>query len=243
MSSNNGRGDSGGLVGVQYEILPLLPVRNIVVYPFMILPLFVGRESSIEAVKQSLDVHNRLIVLAGQKDMFIESPAPEEIYNFGTLAMIMRERTLPDGRVKILIQGLSKVYISEFLRLTNSNFFQVKVKRVEGPAGESDAVAVDSLMRTARERLEKIISVGKVLSADILMVLEDIQDPGRLSDLIASNLNLKVDEGQELLETLAPIERLQFYCKIRCKTMRNHPYQRDNYWAKKNQYCVKKFGR
>src|SRR3990167_7084609 len=90
------------------ETLPLLPIRDIVVYPFMILPLFVGREASIQAVEQSLSKFDRLILLAGQRDISAESPSPEEIFELGTVAMIMRMRKLPDGRIKILIQGLSK---------------------------------------------------------------------------------------------------------------------------------------
>ncbi|MBF0311848.1 MAG: endopeptidase La [Oligoflexia bacterium] len=197
--------ESGG-ADVNLEILPLLPVRNIVVYPFMILPLFVGRESSIQSVKSSLDNYNRLIVLASQKDISVENPAPEEIYNVGTLAMIMRERSLPDGRVKILIQGLSKVYINEFIQ--EGALYRVRIKKVENIVPKIDNIALTSLMKLAREQLEKLIAVGKTLSPDILMVLEDIQDPGRLSDLIASNLNLKVEEAQHILETLDPVERL-----------------------------------
>lgn len=188
------------------DTLPLLPIRDLVVYPFMILPLFVGRESSIKAVEEALNHTDRLIVLSSQKDISAEAPEPSEIFELGTVAMIMRMRKLPDGRVKILIQGLSKAKIISFE--DTKPFFKVKLQKVENEEVAETQAVVEALMRSVRENLEKVISLGKVLSPDILMVLEDIQDPGRLADLVASNLNLKVSEAQHILEVLNPIERL-----------------------------------
>jgi ATP-dependent Lon protease len=124
----------------------------------------------------------------------------------GTVAMIMRMRKLPDGRVKILIQGLSKARIKEFVG--TEPFYQVKVEKVDAQPVTASTATIEALSRTVKENLEKVISLGKVLSPDILMVLEDIQDPGRLADLVASNLNLKVTEAQKVLEILDPVERL-----------------------------------
>ncbi|MES2528574.1 MAG: endopeptidase La [Bdellovibrionota bacterium] len=188
------------------ETLPLLPVRDLVVYPFMILPLFVGRETSIKAVEESYNKTDRLILLSSQKDITAESPSPSEIYEMGTVAMIMRMRRLPDGRIKILIQGLAKARIKEFV--STEPFYQVKVEKVESQQVTASTATVEALARATKENLEKVISLGKVISPDILMVLEDIQDPGRLSDLIASNLNLKVSEAQKVLEIIDPVERL-----------------------------------
>jgi ATP-dependent Lon protease len=188
------------------ETLPLLPIRDLVVYPFMILPLFVGRESSIKAVEESLNNTDRLILLSSQKDISAEAPSPSEIFEVGTVAMIMRMRKLPDGRIKILIQGLSKAKITSFE--TQQPFFKVKVEKIENHKVTESPTTMEALMRSVRENLEKVISVGKVLSPDILMVLEDIQDPGRLADLVASNLNLKVEEAQSILETLSAVDKL-----------------------------------
>lgn len=188
------------------ENLPLLPIRDLVVYPFMILPLFVGRESSIQAVEHSLAQTDRLILLSSQKDINAESPRPSEIFELGTVAMIMRMRKLPDGRIKILVQGLSKARITKFEQ--EQPFFKVNIEKVQDFQIQEKDVTVTALMRTIREQLERVITLGKVLSPDILMVLEDIDDPGRLGDLVASNLNLHVAEGQMVLETLDPIERL-----------------------------------
>jgi len=189
------------------DTLPLLPIRDLVVYPFMILPLFVGRESSIKAVEESLNNTDRLILLASQKDIQCEHPKPSEIYELGTVAMIMRMRKLPDGRVKILIQGLTKAKVNSFVQ--TEEFYQVNVSKVESTEPTETKEVLEALMRSVRENLEKVISIGKVLSPDILMVLEDIQDPGRLADLVASNLNLKVEEAQTILETLNATDRLQ----------------------------------
>jgi ATP-dependent Lon protease len=188
------------------ETLPLLPVRDIVVYPFMILPLFVGRETSIKAVEESLNNTDRLIILVSQKDITAETPSPSEIYELGTVAMIMRMRKLPDGRIKILIQGLSKARITEFV--ATEPFYQVKTQKVVSLPVIANPSTVEALSRTVKENLEMVISLGKTLSPDILMVLEDIQDPGRLADLVASNLNLKVFDAQRVLEILDPVERL-----------------------------------
>jgi len=188
------------------ESMPLLPIRDIVVYPFMILPLFVGRNASIQAVESSLSEFDRLILLSSQKDITDESPHPDEIYRTGTVAMIMRMRKLPDGRLKILVQGLSKAKIIDFQQ--EAPFFKVKLEKVIEPITQHNEIETNALMRNIKEQLEKLISLGKVLSSDILMVLEDINEPGRLADLISSNLNLHVSEAQMILETLDPIDRL-----------------------------------
>lgn len=189
------------------ETLPLLPIRDIVVYPFMILPLYIGRESSILAVEEALNNTDRLILLASQKDIHAEQPGPQDIFDLGTVAMIMRMRKLPDGRLKILIQGLTKARITSFQ--STDPFYQVKLQKVDHPIINDEEQVCEALMRSVRENLELVINKGKVLSPDILMVLEDIHNPSRLADLVASNLNLKVEQAQELLELFDSKERLQ----------------------------------
>jgi ATP-dependent Lon protease len=187
------------------DILPLLPVRDVVVYPYMILPLFVGREISIAAVDYALS-RDRLIFLATQKDVSEEDPSPEAIYKFGTVAMIMRMLKLPDGRVKILVQGLSKGKIEEYL--SSKPFYSVRIERIAEPAmGES--LETEALIRTVKEQIAKIVSLGKVISPEVMVIVENMQEPGSLADLVASNIGLKVEEAQGLLEILDPIERLK----------------------------------
>lgn len=186
------------------EVLPLLPVRDVVVYPFMIIPLFVGREMSIKAVDQAL-AGDRMILLATQHDVGEEDPAPDKIYEVGTVAMIMRMLKLPDGRVKILVQGLVKARISEYLE--SRQYYSVRIDRiVEPPAPEN--LETEALIRTVREQLVKIVELGKQLSPEIMVIIENITDPGSMADLIASNMGLKLVEAQMLLEIVDPVRRL-----------------------------------
>ncbi len=203
--------------GEQVEIpnsLPMLPVRDIVVFPYMIIPLFVGRDSSIKAVEEALSRSDRLILLASQKDISDEHPSPDGIYQTGTVSMIMRMRKLPDGRIKILTQGLCKAKIKDFNQ--TQPFYECGIEKINEENSDK-ASESEALMRNVREQLERVISLGKVLSPDILMVLDDITDPGRLADLVASNLGLKVSEAQVILETGDSVDRLSKISEILAK--------------------------
>jgi ATP-dependent Lon protease len=185
-------------------ILPLLPVRDIVIFPYMTLPLFVGREGSIAAVEEAL-ARDRHIFLATQKDPSVEEPKVEDLYRTGTVAMIMRMLKLPDGRLKILIQGVVKGRILEFMESRPA--VRVRIERiVESPVKEG-SLEVEALMRASREKIEKILSL-KNMPVEILMVTENIGNPGVLADLVASNLRLKIEEAQGVLEEADPVARL-----------------------------------
>lgn len=191
--------------------LPMLPVRDIVVFPYMILPLFVGRDASIKSVEEAL-AKNRLIFLASQKEITEENPSPESIYGVGTIAMIMRMRKLSDGRIKILIQGVGKGRIKNFTKTDPS--FEVAIEKIEEVPVPGPSVEIEALSRQAKDSIEKIIALGRVLSPDILLVLDDVSDPGRLADLIASNLGIKVPDAQRVLETIDPKEKLKLVCDL-----------------------------
>lgn len=193
------------------QTLPMLPVRDIVVFPYMIIPLFVGRDASIRSVEEAL-AKNRLIFLASQKDITEENPSPENIYTVGTVAMIMRMRKLSDGRVKILIQGVAKGRMKNFIKTAPS--FEVSVEKIEDTPIQKSVVESETLIRTAKEHIERIIALGRPLSPDILLVLDDVSDPGRIADLIASNLGVKVHDAQKVLETADPYERLRLVNEI-----------------------------
>lgn len=193
------------------QTLPMLPVRDIVVFPYMIIPLFVGRESSIRSVEDALS-KNRLIFLASQKDISEETPTPDTIFETGTVAKIMRMRKLSDGRVKILIQGEAKGRITAYTKTSGS--FEVTVEKVEDVVNTAQRTEVQALVKTAKECIEKTIALGKALSPDILLVLDDVTDPGRIADLIASNMGLKVYDAQKVLETTDTKERLSFICQL-----------------------------
>lgn len=186
--------------------LPMLPVRDIVVFPYMIIPLFVGRESSIRSVEEAL-AKGELIFLASQKEVTEENPHPDNIYNVGTVAKIMRMRKLTDGRVKILIRGVSKARVLKYTKTQTS--YEVEVEQITEPKDTTPQVEVEAMIRNAREQIEKIIGLGRVLSPDILLVLDDVTEPGRLADLIASNIGLKISDAQAVLETSNHKDRLK----------------------------------
>ncbi len=188
------------------EVLPMLPVRDIIIFPYMILPLFVSRERSINAIEEALS-RDRLIFLVAQRDMTQEDPAPERIYHVGTIAIIMRMLKLADGHLKILVQGLSKGMISEYIQLKPA--FLVKVHQIQEPEVGETTPEIEALMRGVKEQLEKLISFGKILSPDLVLILDSIDEPGRLADLVSSNVGLNVERAQEILEILNPVERLK----------------------------------
>jgi len=187
------------------DVLPLLPVRDVVVYPFMIIPLFVGRESSVKAVDSAL-AGDRMILLATQFEISDEEPPPDKIYGVGTVAMIMRMLKLPDGRVKILVQGLAKARITEYV--TEKPYYSVRIERLNDSLAVDSTLETEALIRTVREQLAKVVELGKQISPEVVVILENIQDPGSMADLIASNMGLKVADAQQLLETADPIMRL-----------------------------------
>ncbi|MBI4689624.1 MAG: endopeptidase La, partial [Nitrospirae bacterium] len=193
------------------ESLPVLPVRDIVVFPYMILPLFVGREMSIKAIDHSLNT-NKMIMLLTQKDLNTENPAPNELYNTGTVALIMRMLKLPDGRVKILVQGLTKARAMKFSQ--EDPFFKADIEKVvESKLGEI-TIEVEAVMRTVKEQIDKAVSLGKTILPDIMIVVENLDDPGKLADLIASNIGLKTEQAQEVLEITDPVRRLKKVSEI-----------------------------
>ncbi len=193
------------------ETLPLLPVRDMVMYPSVVLPLFVGRDTSINAVEKALS-KDRLIIVAAQKDLKDEDPLPDRIYSIGVVSQIMRMLRLPDGRVKILIQGLKKAEVKEYIQETPA--FLVKVNVIEEPVITEITLEIEALMRYVKEEMERVVSMGRMVPPDILIVLDTIDEPGRLADIAAANLGLNVEKAQEILEIIDPIERLRKLSEI-----------------------------
>ncbi len=188
------------------DIMPLLPVRDLVVYSYMFLPLFVGRDSSIRAVEEAMK-QNRLILLATQKNPAEDNPTPNDIYPVGTVAMIMRKLKLPDNRIKILIQGLVKARIKRYIQ--DSSVFTVEIEKLVEPVAGELTVEIEALMRNVKEQCEKILSLKGLISSEVLEILENVNEPGRLADLVASNLKLSIDESQKILEIIDPVVRLK----------------------------------
>jgi len=202
-------GDITGLSEMQADLpseLPALPLRDIVIYPFMIVPLFVSRERSIKAIDEALAA-NRMIVLVAQKDAEIEEPAEKDLYGVGTVSVVMRKLNLPDGRIRILVQGLLRVKIRSII--PKQGYLCAKIEPITETAISKKSVEIEALMRNIKSLMERAVTLGKEISPEVLSVISNLEDPGRLADFSASNLDLKVEDAQLILETIDPVERLR----------------------------------
>ena len=186
--------------------LPILPVRDVVIFNYTILPLFVGREASVRAVTAALNGSRHLYVLT-QKDEQVENPGPDDLHAIGTVVMIMRMLKLPDGRLKLLVQGVSRAKALSISQ--KNNFLEAEILPLPEMEVFPHNVETEAMMRTVREQSEHILNLRGMVSNDIMTVLSSIEHPGRLADLIASNLRLRVNEAQELLECINPVDRLR----------------------------------
>src|SRR5436190_7345050 len=186
--------------------LPLLPLRDIVIYPFMIVPLFVSREKSIRAVDQALGEH-RMILLTCQKDLDKEEPQQDDLYKVGTVAVIMRMLKLPDGRIRILVQGVSRAQVDSVD--SAGECLQAKLQVMTEQAAPERSLEVEALMRNVRASMEKAANLGKNISPEVMAIIANLDDAGRLADLSASNLELKVEDAQSVLEIPDTTARLR----------------------------------
>jgi len=186
--------------------LPLLPLRDIVIYPFMIVPLFVSREKSIRAVDEALGEH-RMILLTCQKDLDKEEPQQEDLYSVGTVAVIMRMLKLPDGRIRILVQGVSRAHVEAVT--ASGECLHARLQVMPEIITPERSLEVEALMRNVRAAMEKAASLGKNISAEVMAIIANLDDSGRLADLSASNLELKVDDAQSVLQIADTTARLR----------------------------------
>jgi ATP-dependent Lon protease len=196
--------------------LPILLLRDIVVFPYMIVPLFVGREKSKNAIDQSLSSH-RMILLLTQKDMETEDPKREEVYDMGTVALIMRMLKLPDGRIRILAQGLVRAKIESFDE--ENGFLSAQIQVVHEPETAEKSLESEALVRNVRGGLEKATSLGKSIPPEVLIIATNVEEPGRLADLTAANLELKVNDAQAILEITDPVQRLKKVYELLAKEL------------------------
>lgn len=188
------------------EIMPLMPVRDVVIFTDMLLPLFVGREKSVRAVEEAVR-KDGFLLLVTQKDPNVENPGQDEMFRIGTVSKVLRMLKLPDGRVKALVQGIAKAKILNYVR--RKSVYRVKIERIIEAPLKDVSLEIQALMRIVRENSEKIMAFRGELTGDVGSILEGINDPGKLADLVASNLRLKIEESQQLLELIDPLKRLK----------------------------------
>src|SRR3954454_11079882 len=186
--------------------LPVLPLRDIVIYPFMIVPLFVSRDRSIRAVEEALS-KDRMILLVSQRDVNKEEPERDDLYNTGTVAIIMRMLKLPDGRIRILIQGLSRCRVDKIN--PKGRWVKGSVTQIQEPMAIENTLEVEALIRNVRSSMDRAAGLGKNISPEVLAIIANLDDAGRLADLAASNLELKVKDAQSVLDIEDPIPRLR----------------------------------
>lgn len=186
------------------DTLPVLPVRDVVIFNYMILPLFIGRDKSVQAVDAALKNGRHLLVCA-QKEEATEDPKPEDLYEVGTVVQVMRMLKMPDSRVKILVQGVSRARVTGYRQV--EPFLEARIETLPEQIPVVDAT-VEALLRSVREQSEKVLTLRGLSSPDVLAVLQGVDDPGRLADLIAANMRMKTADAQRILEAENPIDRL-----------------------------------
>ena len=188
------------------DVLPVLPLKDTVVFPYIILPLSVGRDKSVLAVDRALS-ESRVIMLVAQRDAAADNPGEADLFEVGTAAVIMRMLKLPDGRIRILVQGLSRARVQHISQM--EPYLQAKIERIEEPRPAAPSMEIEALVRSVKESLDRAVTLGKGISAEVMVIAANLEDPGRLADLAASNLDLKLSEAQAVLEMIDPIERLR----------------------------------
>jgi ATP-dependent Lon protease len=202
MFFNRNEGPGGGR---DKRVLPLLPLRDIIVFPHMVVPLFVGREKSINALEEAM-ANEKEILLAAQRKAKTNDPTPQDIFDMGTIGTIIQLLRLPDGTVKVLVEGKQRARIERFI--PNEEFFMCEVDLVEELSQSS--VEVEALMRSVQSTFESYVKLNKRIPPEMLMTVQTIEDPARLADTIVVHLSsIKLNDRQEILETTDPIKRLE----------------------------------
>ena len=179
----------------QNKVIPVLPLRDTVVFPKMIVPLFVGRQKSIQALQQVNEIGGK-VVLVTQKKASIEDPKEKDIYNVGTLGNILQMLKLPDGTVKVLIEGVERIKVNSFF--DDGNFISAQIEPL--PEISMDEREIEVLSRSVISLFEEYVKISRKLSPDVMVAVRQIEDYSKLADTIASHITLKTEEKQQLLE-------------------------------------------
>jgi ATP-dependent Lon protease len=194
------------VINDQLHVMPVLPLRDVVVYPFMVIPLFVGREKSIQALEKAMD-ENKQILLVAQKNASQDEPEIEDLYRIGTIANILQLLKLPDGTIKVLVEGSERAKIINFIG--TEEYFSAQISTVETDTGAEEDRESEVLMRSVMTQFDQYVKLSKKVPPEILSSLSSIDEPGRLADTIAAHMSLKIDEKQKILEMIDLHERLE----------------------------------
>jgi ATP-dependent Lon protease len=244
---------TSNVIDDQLQVMPVLPLRDVVVYPYMVIPLFVGRDRSIQALEAAMD-DDKQILLAAQKNASQDEPEPDDLYRTGTVANILQLLKLPDGTIKVLVEGTERAKVINFLG-AEDDFFKAQLsildteedKSLEGREGEV-------LMRSVMAQFDQYVKLSKKVPPEILSSLASIEEPGRLADTIAAHMSLKVEEKQNILEMSdlrkrlehlialmeAEIDLLQVEKRIRGRVKRQMEKSQREYYLNEQMKAIQK---
>ncbi|MFQ8847793.1 MAG: LON peptidase substrate-binding domain-containing protein, partial [Clostridia bacterium] len=186
--------------------LPMIPLRGLSVFPNMVLHFDIGREKSINALEKAM-VTNQHIFLASQKDDGTDLPTPEDFYHVGTVGKIKQMLKLPGDSIRVLVEGVCRGAIEDVM--FEVPYFKCRIRKIEEPEYPADDAEAEALMRTVLSSFDEYINLNRNLAAEIFASVVTIEDPGRMADMIASHLEIKLEDKQRLLETIDPKERLE----------------------------------
>ncbi|MCD6218096.1 endopeptidase La [bacterium] len=182
---------------------PVIPLRDLVVFPYLVVPISVGREASVKALEEALETDRKLILVT-QRDIATEIPSPEDVFKTGTLSIILRMARM-ENEVRILAQGLSRVNLTNFVQ--TEPYLKARIKELKEP--KRTGITVDALIKTIREQFKKLAYMGKNIPQDVLSNAERIEHPGMLADMVTTNLDLPIEKKQNILELIDPEKRLK----------------------------------
>ncbi|MCK4587139.1 MAG: LON peptidase substrate-binding domain-containing protein, partial [Gammaproteobacteria bacterium] len=244
---------SSDVINDQPQVMPVLPLRDVVVYPYMVIPLFVGRDKSIKALEAAMD-NDKQILLAAQKNASQDEPEPEDLYRIGTVANILQLLKLPDGTIKVLVEGSERARVLQFI--STEDYFQAQVTAVEDEAKgkEVDEREGEVLMRSVLAQFDQYVKLSKKVPPEILSSLAGIEEPGRLADTIAAHMSLKIEEKQKILEIgdlhkrlehlialmEAEIDLLQVEKRIRGRVKRQMEKSQREYYLNEQMKAIQK---
>ncbi|MBS1082923.1 endopeptidase La [Gluconobacter kondonii] len=192
---------------VRHDVMAVLPLRNIVVFPHMIVPLFVGREKSVKAL-ETVTRESKQILLVAQKDVSLDDPSVDDIYRYGTVSTILQLLKLPDGTVKVLVEGTRRVHITRLFDV--DGHFEAEIEEIpEEAVDAAPGSEIEALSRSMVSQFEQYIKLNKKIPPEVMVSINQIEGVSKLADTIASHLNLKISEKQDILETASPARRLE----------------------------------
>ncbi|WP_455218377.1 LON peptidase substrate-binding domain-containing protein, partial [Kaarinaea lacus] len=239
------------VINDQLQVMPVLPLRDVVVYPYMVIPLFVGRDKSIRALEAAMD-DDKQILLAAQRNASQDEPEPDDLYRTGTIANILQLLKLPDGTIKVLVEGGERARVLQYI--ATEDYFQAQVGAVETEGEEFDEREGEVLMRSVLAQFDQYVKLSKKVPPEILSSLAGIEEPGRLADTIAAHMSLKIEEKQKILEIgdmrkrlehlialmEAEIDLLQVEKRIRGRVKRQMEKSQREYYLNEQMKAIQK---